>query len=134
MRVKESKTRGARPSWVLLALSLCRCGADKSDAPSDGPTYCAEVRDIVEAKCVRCHDEPPKNGAPFSLRSYEDFDQPFPGIPEMKISEAARDAVASSLMPLTSLSLEPEVEPLEPSEKETLLRWFDEGYPRGECE
>lgn len=125
---------GPTLGWFLLG-SLGALFGCSSQAPDDsvGPTYCADVQQIVQKKCVRCHSDPPDNGAPFPLVTIEDFDAPFPGHPELMVADAARDAVAAALMPLTSLELEPPVEPLEASEKKTLLSWLDNGRPPGQC-
>lgn len=118
-----------------LALSgLCGCSVASPGNDPEGPSYCEDVQSIIETKCVRCHDDPQHNGAPFSLRNYEDFDAIAPGVPEVTVAEAARDAVATSLMPLVSIDLEPPVEPLSASEKEKLLSWFDNDRPRGNCD
>src|SRR5690348_1039123 len=41
------------------------------EGPSSEPTWC-DARAVLAAKCWRCHTDPPKNGAPFSLLRYED--------------------------------------------------------------
>lgn len=119
---------GAGAFWLTLG---CSSGSSGSLAR---PNYCQDVRAIVLEKCVRCHSDPPQNEAPFPLTTYEAFDGSYPGFPDVQIAERARDAVASGLMPFTGLELDPKVEALEASEKETLLLWFDSGRPRGQCE
>lgn len=84
-------------------------------------TWC-DVAPILEARCQRCHTDPPKNGAPFPLLSYEDTQ-------EEERYEQVGDAVSRDFMPPLWLEVDPPVEPLSCGEKETLLAWIEQGAP-----
>jgi hypothetical protein len=51
-----------------------RCAA----SPATG-SFPADVAAILADKCQPCHTDPPKNGAPFPLLTYEDVQKPFVG-------------------------------------------------------
>lgn len=51
-----------------------RCGT----SPATG-SFPADVAAILVDKCQPCHTDPPKNGAPFPLLTYEDVQKPFAG-------------------------------------------------------
>ncbi|MBM4361158.1 MAG: monooxygenase [Deltaproteobacteria bacterium] len=69
---------------ATLALSLSACGGarepeseseaaaatDSGPSPSTGPTYHADIRPLLEGRCVGCHSE--KGSAPMRLDGYED--------------------------------------------------------------
>jgi uncharacterized membrane protein len=95
---------------------------------SDSPTFC-EALDVLRQKCQRCHSDPPENGAPFPLLTYDDtqvVDRR--GVPRF---ERMRAAVDSDYMPATFLELDPPVEPLGSAEKALLLAWLERGEPAG---
>ena len=99
-------------------------GAGASGSPESGPTWC-EAFAVLERKCQRCHHEPPANGAPFALVSYDDtqvVDRR--GVPRY---ERMLDAVESDFMPATFIELEPPVEPLDADEKALLVDWLSRG-------
>jgi hypothetical protein len=99
-------------------------GAGAGGSPEPGPTWC-EVFAVLEQKCQRCHHEPPANGAPFALVTYDDtqvVDRR--GVPRY---ERMLDAVESDFMPATFIELEPPVEPLDASEKTLLVDWLSRG-------
>jgi hypothetical protein len=52
---------------LLLALPSIACSSE-STTTSDGPTYFAQVKAIVDAKCVSCHDG--SGVAPYDFRSH----------------------------------------------------------------
>jgi uncharacterized membrane protein len=83
---------------------------------------------VLQQKCVRCHSDPPVNGAPFSLDSYEATQVPSHSGDELRTDRIKR-AVESGFMPLTSLRVDPPVEPLTCEERATLLAWIDAGAP-----
>jgi hypothetical protein len=98
--------------------------AGASGSPEYGPTWC-EAFAVLEQKCQRCHHEPPANGAPFALVTYDDtqiVDRR--GVPRY---ERMLDAVESDFMPATFIELEPPVEPLDADEKARLLDWLSRG-------
>ncbi len=82
-----------------------------------------DVEPILRAKCQRCHQEPPKNGAPFPLLSYADT-QVNDRSPRTVLMQ---HALEGDLMPPTYLALDPPVQSLTCDEKLTLLGWLDAG-------
>lgn len=99
-------------------------GAGAAGSPESGPTWC-EAFAVLERKCQRCHHEPPANGAPFALVTYDDtqvVDRR--GVPRY---ERMLGAVESDFMPATFIELEPSVEPLDATEKSLLVDWLSRG-------
>lgn len=134
MRQPMSKDRNSRLLFcAVFSLLGGNIGCSEAESRSEGPTYCEDVRPIVEEKCVRCHAETPKNGAPFSLTTYADFQQPHPVAAELEVGELAISAIESGRMPATSVDLDPKVEPLTKEEKKILLEWLDSKRERGDC-
>jgi uncharacterized membrane protein len=94
------------------------------DGASSEPPWC-NVQRVLAQKCQRCHQDPPKNGAPFSLMTYEDtqvLDRA--GTPRY---ERMYDAVESEFMPATFVKLDPPVAPLTDAERALLLEWASSG-------
>jgi hypothetical protein len=112
---------------VALAL-IAACGGDDDD---EGPqnmgepvTWC-QAEAVLEAKCQRCHANPPQNGAPFPLVTYDDTQVETAGTPRwIKM----KHVVENDIMPPTFLpDLMPPVEPLTSGEKKELLDWLEQG-------
>lgn len=98
--------------WLLALPALGGCPGFGSQTADDTPTYVEDVQPILEANCVRCHTEPPQNGAPFSLETYDDA-----------LAHADRivvRAVDEETMPLGG-------PPLSETDQETLATWFEQG-------
>ncbi len=51
--------------WALLAIPGC------NPSVPDTPTFEDDVEPILFANCVRCHRDPPQNGAPIRLDTFE---------------------------------------------------------------
>jgi hypothetical protein len=69
----KANTMKALLTGILFAgagVALSACGPV---APVS-PTWKDDVRPLVLARCVRCHDSPPTNAAPFTL-NYAEFGQ-----------------------------------------------------------
>jgi hypothetical protein len=86
---------------------------------------------VIRAKCQRCHQDPPQNGAPAPFLTYEDTQAQY-GSSGLKFSELMVDDVGKGFMPLVSLNdppttLMPPVEPLTAQEKATLMAWLEQG-------
>ena len=120
---------GLRPLGLLgawLVASGCADNGDDSDAQqtngggSDTELTWCDVEPILQAHCQRCHTEPQQNAAPFPLLTYEDTQ-------EDERYELMASAVGRDFMPPTWLVVDPPVEPLPCSEKQTLLEWIDQG-------
>lgn len=67
-------------SKVLVILFICSsffsCSNDSSDdlapPPEDEVTYTENIKAIMDSRCNSCHDNPPTNGAPVSLSTYDE--------------------------------------------------------------
>lgn len=124
MEVQEpavSSVRSKPGRWIpwvpFFVLSISACAGDGSDGAELGYM---DVEPVIQDKCLRCHGDPMKNGAPVSLTSYDDvYDE------RMVIEQKIRGGD----MPPTYLNLSPPVEDLSSSERSLLLDWLDEGAP-----
>jgi uncharacterized membrane protein len=95
-------------------------------APVTDPDWC-NARSVLEAKCWRCHADPPEHGAPFSLLTYDDTQiVNSKGSPRFA---AIEEAILTDLMPARFIMLDPPVLPLSDDEKQTLLDWCTSGAP-----
>ena len=90
------------------------------------PAFPCEIEAIIVAKCQRCHTDPPENGAPFPLLTWQDTQEEYFLTP---IWKRMHNAVSTGFMPFVALPLDPPVEPLTPQEKETLLEWLECALP-----
>jgi len=67
----------ARAVLLGLTLSVWACSNDStSDLVDpqrlpDNVTYAEHVKPIIDNNCIRCHNQPPVNGAPMPLTTYE---------------------------------------------------------------
>jgi hypothetical protein len=122
---------------LLLFAASCGSGPPETWESSlaraehpEGVSFC-DAYAVIERKCVRCHSDPPRNGAPFPLDSYEATQVPSPSGKEPDRIRADRilKVVEAGFMPFTSLLLDPPVEPLSCEEKATLLEWLRNGAP-----
>lgn len=112
----------------------CSSGAPETPPTSDTHVSQADAGGFCDAfavmqrKCLRCHGNPPANGAPFRLDSY-DATQVRSRDGSQVRSDRMREAVLSGYMPPVKLLVEPPVEALTCEERTTLLAWLDEGAP-----
>jgi hypothetical protein len=119
---------GLRPlgllgAWMMTA-SCADSGADAGETQTEaGLTWC-DVEPILEAHCQRCHTDPPANGAPFPLLTYEDTQA---GEPPRY--ERMGEVVSQDFMPPQWLAVDPPVEALPCSEKRTLIEWVEQAAP-----
>src|SRR4030095_12042383 len=109
---------------LTLAVSLWIAGA-LITAQSETPTFSKDVAPILYKNCVSCHR--PGEIAPMSLLSYEQA-RPF--------ARSIRQRVALGTMPpwhaeATAGTFTNERR-LTPEEKQTLVRWADNGAPQGD--
>ncbi|MDX2088661.1 MAG: c-type cytochrome [Kofleriaceae bacterium] len=112
---------------LILLASLTACGNDPSEPDSSGPppTYYADAKAIIDAKCATCHE--PGGIGPFPLTSYAEVEE-FVG--------AMKSAIKNGTMP-----------PWQPSDdcnsyegnfdltteqRTTLLAWLDADAPAGD--
>lgn len=103
-------------------------GAAGNPAAGDEAIAFCDALEVVRAKCQRCHTEPPKNGAPIPLLTYEDFQAPYGN---GTYADIARRKVEEGTMPYVYLNdpprISPPVQPLTAQEKGTLLGWLEQG-------
>ena len=99
---------------------------------SGGPeiSFC-EALTVIRAKCQRCHQEPPLNGAPVPFLTYEDTQAPYYAT-DMKFSDVMLGAVERGFMPYVTLNdgpspITPPVASLTAEEKASLLGWLKQG-------
>ncbi|HEX5100260.1 MAG TPA: hypothetical protein VFV94_12205 [Polyangiaceae bacterium] len=122
--------------WLAFASLILACNSAIAEpTPKSGdPVLQAEPGDFCDAfavireKCVRCHGSPPSHGAPFSLDSYDATQVPSHDGKTIRADRMGQ-VIASGFMPLTSLRLDPPVEPLSCEEKATILEWVGRGAP-----
>ena len=88
-------------------------GAACVAAPDTGELPC-DVYAALQAKCASCHTDPPQEGAPFPLLTYEDAHAPYGNL---KRWEVIGIAVKAGYMPLDTAPA------LTPEEKQVLLDW-----------
>ena len=64
------------PLIAITLFSLFSCSNDsESDLTIPTPIlvkYTSDVRPIIQANCIPCHTDPPVNGAPMRLTTYDD--------------------------------------------------------------
>lgn len=107
-------------------------------SPSGAPIAWCSTLVVLQSKCQRCHQDPPKNGAPMSLLTYDDTQAMW--TTTLDVHDVMLDAVERDFMPYVALnepptSIMPPVEPLTPDEKATLLGWLEQGaLPEGGTE
>jgi uncharacterized membrane protein len=127
------------PRWAFiaaLAFVAVGCGSEpgglflssSTDPQAERSDFC-DAFAVVERKCLRCHADPPQNGAPFALNDYAAITAPSPSSAEPDRTRADRmlAAVRANRMPDTELSLEPPVEELTCEERTTLIDWLTDG-------
>lgn len=109
------------PALALVPLLFACNGED----PTEAPTYYADTKSIVDARCASCHQ--PGDVGPFPLTSYQevkDFEASFRAsiendtMPPWQPSDDCSDYVGN--FDLTA------------AEKDTLLAWLDAGAPEGD--
>lgn len=114
-------------AFALLAGSGCGDGEDPGgmggSGATGGPTWC-EVREVLQAKCWRCHAGEGFHGAPFPLETYEDTQvQDAPGPRWQRMLAMVED----DKMPPSDVVLNPPAAPVTADEKELLLVWLEAG-------
>jgi hypothetical protein len=84
---------------------------------------------IINCVCQQCHQNPPLNGAPIPLMTYEDTQAPFP-LPSSKnqVWQTMQTVIANRFMPYTGdPSVKPPVQPLTDEQQNLMLTWLKEG-------
>lgn len=110
---------------LLFIFLITGCTNDSaSDLTEETPivenvTYAKDVKPIIDANCIACHNAPPINGAPMPLMTYENVKQAVKvrGL----IGRISRENGQAGLMPNGGPRL--------PQEKiDLIIRWQDQGF------
>ncbi len=128
---------------LLVSVVVLSCGDDSGpanagdggvgDAGSSGGApipFCAALN-VIRGKCQRCHQTPPRDGAPVPFLTYADTQAQY-YMTDKKWSDTMLAAVGKDFMPDVSqneppTNRTPPVEPLTASEKATLMGWLQQG-------
>ncbi len=113
---------------------------DETGGADSGPIvpFC-DALTVIRAKCQRCHQDPPKNGAPVPFLTYDDTQARYYAT-DMKFSDVMLPAIGNDFMPFVALNtgenpIMPPVESLTVEEKATMLSWLKQGArPEGGTE
>jgi hypothetical protein len=105
--------------------------AGNGEAGGDDRIPFCDAFAVIRAKCQRCHQDPPQNGAPAPFLTYEDTQANYAstGKPffEFMIGDVERGTMPYVFLNGPPTNLMPPVEPLTPEEKATLLGWLKQG-------
>lgn len=94
-------------------------GGTQCPPPTVGDLPCP-VAEVLQAKCQRCHQDPPLNHAPWPLKSFEDTQQPY-GTTGKRRYERMAMVIEPDGVPHMPLGQAPQ---LTPDELQTLRSWF----------
>jgi uncharacterized membrane protein len=113
--------------WALSSSSGCG-GSDEGEPPAGpvGSVSWCQVREVLGAKCQRCHVGAGLHGAPFPLVTYDDT-QVYLASLEKHRWQLMANMVEQDQMPPEDSQLEPPPAKLTASEKDVLMTWFAEG-------
>jgi hypothetical protein len=132
----------------ILALFLISCGSSSSDAPGgDGgalndattasgstPLPC-DVSAVLQANCQSCHQNPPINGAPMSLITWEDTQAPLladpDGVPPTSSSEKVFSMIETRVASTSNPMPPAGHKALDAVDLATLASWVNAGGPAG---
>jgi hypothetical protein len=105
--------------------------ADPPGGPLELPNsgFPCELEAVLKAKCRRCHTEPARFGAPFSLLAWDVTRTLLHGAP---IYEKMGHSVKIGFMPYQAPA-NPPIARLTEAEKLVIVSWADAGGPRGDC-
>ncbi len=117
-----------RAALGSVPLLLVACGGDSPSATPDavsGPTYYQDVKPIVDAKCVSCHN--PDGIAPFGLTTYAEVEE---------VGPVAQLNIEHGLMPPWPPNAECNEyvadRSLTEAQKATFAAWVEAGMPAGD--
>lgn len=105
--------------------------------PGGGSVQWCDAYKVINCVCQQCHQNPPLNGAPISLMTYEDTQKPFPFAASTKhVWNQMQTDVSTFVMPyMGDPNVSPPVKPLTDEQFDTLLTWLMEGaHPEGGTE
>ncbi len=117
----RASVRAAALTLALAALALAGCGSDDADSV---PTWHADVKPIIEARCANCHT---KDGiGPFDFTTYAGAKAVAGPI---KAQSKSRAMPPWSAAPVRHYRFNPR---LTDAQIDTIVRWADGGAPEGD--
>ena len=114
--------------------------ADAGEAgalPGAGPVQWCDAYQVINCVCQQCHQNPPLNGAPIPLVTYDDTQRPFPFKSSTnRVWNKMQSDVSTLVMPyMGDDTVTPKVQPLTDDQFKTLLTWLMQGaHPEGGTE
>ena len=82
---------------LLLFFVVTSCSSSSDDdiiiTPANDVTYTSNIKVIIDSSCLNCHSDPPVNGAPISLTTYQ-------GVKESVMNSDLIGRVENGSMPL----------------------------------
>jgi hypothetical protein len=93
-----------------------------------GPDYACDVAPIVNARCLDCHSNPPRFGAPMPLVTYADTQADSAQYPGQKIYQRMASRVADPRLPMP----QPPNAPLTTDQIASIQAWSTGGAPQGD--
>lgn len=111
---------------LACALILASCSNDSPDDVSEyvavpNVTYTGQVKSIIDSNCLFCHSDPPQNGAPIKLTTYED----------VKAAVLSRGLVDRISLPQGNEAMMPKGgQRLPQNVIDIVKQWRDEGAPQ----
>ncbi len=95
----------------------------------DGGSYTCDVQGIVETRCLDCHSNPPRFGAPMSLASWADTQATSAQYPGQKVYQRMAFRVADAAAPMP----QPPNAPLTQEQVAAVQNWAAAGAPEGDA-
>jgi hypothetical protein len=118
-------SRTLLPIGVLAAIACGREASTGSSASALTSNLPCDVQQVVSTRCLQCHSQTPKAGAPMSLATQADWRADHRGRPTSAwVGERIHDSAHSM----------PPGAPLDPKERDVLDAWIAGGTPPGKCE
>jgi mono/diheme cytochrome c family protein len=101
-------------------------GTTSGTAPTGLP---CDVRDMLMGNCTGCHTDPPQDGVPVGLGSYDDLVAPSVSDPTRKVADVALTRIQAQVRPMP-----PSPNPRVAADQiAALSNWVMAGYPKGTC-
>lgn len=123
----------------VFSVTLVGCGTATHEFGTDGgggqtalDGLPCEVADLLAARCVSCHGNPPTNAAPMPLTSYEDLVAPSRSAPSRSVAAVSIDRMRDSAAPMPPGATTPP-DAMFADEIAAFDAWVNSGMPRGEC-
>jgi hypothetical protein len=87
-----------------------------------------DVADILAARCLECHADPPRFGASMPLVRHDDFLMPLPSAPGATVADGVASRLEDATRPMPPTGLLP------PAERDVVQQWLAAGAPRNDGE